>query len=185
MVEQGFYVVVGRSAGAEAAKTGGEAGVPVGDGEAVSLADEAFVEEGEMGAIGGRGILGSGDGVEAAGAAGQFADGEGEFVPAELAFVAIMIETGNKGRKSDDMEDGGGEVGGVGRRSDLVVDDIDGGTFFHQPDHGLYKVVTEFGIYPGSADDEGTIGIMLQGLVFAFELGGAVGVDGASGVFLF
>lgn len=103
-----------RSAGAEAGEAGGEAGAPVGDGEAVSLADEAFVEEGVMRAFGGRGKLGSGDWVDGAGAAGQFADSKGEFVPAELAFVAIMIKPGDEGRKGDDMEDGGGEVGGIG-----------------------------------------------------------------------
>ena len=155
-----------------------------------------------MGAFGGCGVLARGDGVDGAGAGGEVgvadggevadggkvadggevADGEGEFVPAELAFVAVMEETGDEGGRGDDLEDSGGEVGGVGGRTDLVADDIDGGAFFHQPDHGLDEVVTEFGIYPGGADDEGAVGMLPEGLVFAFELGGAVGVDGTGGV---
>lgn len=80
----------------------------------VGLADEAFVEQGVVGPFGSSGKLGRGNGVDGTGAAGEVADGEGEFVPAELAFVTIVVETGDEGGSGNDMEDGGGEVGGIG-----------------------------------------------------------------------
>ena len=57
-------------AGDEPGEAGDEAGAPVGDAEAVGLADEAFVEEGVVGAFGGCGVLAGEDWVDGAGAVG-------------------------------------------------------------------------------------------------------------------
>ena len=45
--------------------------------------------------------------------------------------------------------------------------------------------MAEFGIDPGRADDEGAVGVMLEGQVFAAEFGSAVSVDGAGAIGLF
>ena len=104
--------------------------MPVGDGEAVGLADEAFVEQGVVGAFGGCGVLAGGDWVDGARACDGVADGEGELVPADLPFVAVIVDAGDEGGGeagsegggkagsggggSDDLQDGGGKVGGIG-----------------------------------------------------------------------
>lgn len=138
-----------------------------------------------MGPFGGGGKLAAGDGIYDTGTADKLVDGDGELVPGDLAFVAVVIDAGGEDGISKDMEDGGSQVGGIGRRAQLVVDDIDGGAFFHEPDHGLYEVVAEFGIDPGGADDDGGAGVVLHGFFFTGQLGGAIGIDGAGGVVLF
>lgn len=94
---------------------GDQAGPPFGNGEMVSRTDQAFVEQGKTGPFGGCGVLNGGDGVYFAGAADEFADSECEFIPADTAFIAVVVEAGEEGWCVDDVKDGGSEIGGIGR----------------------------------------------------------------------
>ena len=94
---------------------GDQAGPPFGNGEMVSQTDQAFVEQGKMGSFGGCGVSIGGDGAYFAGAADTFADSECELIPADAAFIAVVVEAGDKGWCVDDVKDGGSEIGGIGR----------------------------------------------------------------------
>ena len=84
-----------------------------------------FVQEGIVGSFGEGGKVGSGDRVDDTGALDEFANGEGELVPADAAFIAIVKDTGDEAGAGQDMEDSGGEIGGLGGRADLVFDYIE------------------------------------------------------------
>lgn len=107
---------------------GDEAGPPFRNGEMVSSPDQAFVEQGKTRPFCGCGVLIGGDGVYFTGAADEFADSECEFIPTDTAFIAVVVEAGDErelwgdgwdpgrwGGDRDDVKDGGGEIGGVGR----------------------------------------------------------------------
>src|SRR5271156_3654478 len=94
-----------------------------------------LIQERVVGAFGGGGEVGSGDRVDDTGALDEFANGEGELVPTDTAFVAVVIDTGDETGAGQDMEDSGGQVGGVGGRADLVLDYIERRFFFHQAHH--------------------------------------------------
>ena len=150
-----------------------------------SIANKAFIQQGIVGPFCGRRETGGRDRVYGAGAADVFADGEGKLIPADPAFIAVVIDTGEENVAGQDMEDGGGEVGGIGGCADLVFDDIDRGSFGHQPDHGLYEVIAILRIYPGSADDDGAFGMLCKGLLLASEFGRPIDIDGTGSVGLF
>ena len=76
---------------------GDQAGPPFGNGEMVSQTDQAFVEQGKTGPFGGCGELSGGYGVYFAGAADIFADSECELIPADAAFIAVVVEAGDEG----------------------------------------------------------------------------------------
>ena len=140
----------------------------------VGFANVRFVKQGEVRAPGGGWETAAGDGVDGAGTADMGTDRQGKIIPADLAFVAIMIDPGNKVGAADDLQDSRREIGGIGRRPDLIIDDIDGWSFLHQADHGLDEVVAEFGINPGRTDDDRSIGVVLHGFLFALELRSAI-----------
>ena len=54
-------------------------------------------------------------GIHFAGAADEFADGECKFIPADTAFIAVMVEAGDKGWRGKDVKDGRSKIGGIGR----------------------------------------------------------------------
>ena len=95
--------------------TGDEAGLPFGNGEMVSSTDQAFVEQGKTGSFCGCRVLSGGDGFHFAGTADEFADSEREFIPADTAFIAVVVEAGDEGWRSEDVKDSGSEIGGIGR----------------------------------------------------------------------
>ena len=68
-----------------------------------------------MRAGGGSGEAAGWDRIDGAGAADLIADGHGELIPTDAAFVAIVIDSGDEAGAVDDVKDGGGEVGGIGR----------------------------------------------------------------------
>jgi len=111
------------------------------------------------------GILRGGYRLNRARAANDLFDGQGKLIPADPAFVAIMINTGDELRSGDDLQDDSCQVRCIGRRPYLVIDHREGRLFLHQPDHGLYKIMSELRIYPGGTDD-GCLGIMLQRQLF-------------------
>src|SRR6185312_2218953 len=152
--------------------------------EAIGVSDEGLVEEREAGTGGGCREFAGGDGIDGADAFDPALDRHGEVIPADATFVAVVEDAGDEARSIDDVKDGGGEIGGVGRRTDLIGNDVDGGACLHQLDHGLYEVVAVFGIDPGSADDEGAIGVLFECAAFTFQLRSAVDIDGAGGVVL-
>src|SRR5579872_5203918 len=134
--------------------------IPVTNGQFICFTNERFIEKGKMGAFGGGGKLAAGDGIDGAAAAEMVADGEGKLVQAGAACVAIMIEAGGEAGMGKDLQDGGGQVGGIGGGAQLVVDNVDGWALLHEADHGLYEVVAEFGIDPGCPDDAGAAGVV-------------------------
>ena len=46
------------------------------------------------------------------------------------------------------------EIVGVGRGSDLVINDRCGSTFLSDPQHGLNEVLAVYAEYPGNTDDK-------------------------------
>ena len=70
--------------------------MPIGDGDAIDVLDMGLVEKGVMGAPGGGGILAGRDGVDGAGAADGVPDGDGEIVPTDPAFVAVVKDPGGE-----------------------------------------------------------------------------------------
>ena len=128
--------------------TGSQTCMPVRYGNAIGLFDQAFIEEGVMRPAGRSGIVDTGDWAYSAAAANELVDGKGEVVPADLAFVAIIIYARDEMGSVDNMKDCGSQVSSVSGGADLVVDDIYGGPFGHKPDHGFDEVVAELGIDP-------------------------------------
>ena len=122
--------------------------MPVRYGNAIGLFDQAFVEEGVMGPAGRSGIVDTGDGAYGAVAADELADGKGKVVPADLAFIAIIIYARDEMGGIDNMKDCRSQVSSVSGGADLVVDDIDRGPFGHKPNHGFDEVVAEPGVDP-------------------------------------
>src|SRR5882757_130482 len=102
--------------------------------------------------------------------------GQGKIKPTDLPLIAIMIDPGDKFRSGDDPENDSSQVSRIRGRTDLVIDHFDGFFFSHQPDHGLYKVISEFGVDPGGTDND-RVFIILQGQLLTFQFGSTIYID--------
>ena len=78
---------------------------------------------------------------------------------------------------SDDLQDGGCQVGRVSGRTPLVIHHIDTILFIHQSQHRLNEIMAMRRIDPGGADED-RCRVVLQSQLFAFEFGGAVNIQG-------
>ena len=95
----------------------------MGDAEAEGGFKQGLVKDTVVAAGGGGGILAAPARLDGAAASAKVADGAGEIVMRCDPFVGIVVQAGLAGLpRLYDPADGIGEVGGAGRRCDLVKD---------------------------------------------------------------
>ncbi|CWO00036.1 Uncharacterised protein [Neisseria meningitidis] len=93
-----------------------------------------------------------------------------KFVPRYGFAAGVVVNAANGIGVLQQADDGGGQVAGIGRAADLVVDGGQRGTFPRKVQHGADKVVPVFAKQPRSPQDK-AVGIGRQCEQFAGGFG--------------
>ena len=91
--------------GGQPGDTSSKALSPAGHCYAIRCFYTAFVKKRVMRPSGRCGILGGGNRLDRTGAANDLFDGKGKLIPADPAFVAVVINTRHPTGRGDDMQD--------------------------------------------------------------------------------
>ena len=117
----------------------------------------------------------------AGGVAGELGYLHGEVVPAAHALVAEMIDAAVASVLAvlHNVEDGQGEVEGIGRGATLIKDHFQLGLRGGEIEHGLHKILAKLRVEPGRAQDD-MVDARGLNLLLAVELGEAVDAGGGA-----
>ena len=96
-----------------------------------------------------------------------------------------MIDTVFLGRQ--DVADDAGQIPGIGRGTDLVIDDADLFLLPAQMQHGADEIAAVFAVNPAGAQDkiaghQGTDGVLTLDLAHAIDIQRAVGIVNLEGL---
>ena len=92
------------------------------------------------------GVLGGADGGEPGRNSAQLKNSGREIIPRSQTLVAVVVEAEGLGLGFDEVQDGAGQVDGVGGRARLVPDDAQLGALAAQLAHGFHEVAGKFGV---------------------------------------